>query len=324
MQPATLDAQDVSDFVAVVFGAGDFHTRTENRPAPPRLMAGDRLALGPLTATVTAVLDHPRFVSMHFDGSVETIWAGIARHGRPIQYAHMLTPLALWDVWTPSQPPRGVRSPVSGFALNGEPSPPFTNIGSGLPPLRTLPEFHPQETMSSTTLRSMNRTRFRNGGGNHLGFETGGWTNRRNRHHRRSPLEHAAAENGFVQAVRGLANQASDRLLDSIVDAILPGFARPRHESLRTARAFMDATTSTRREWLEAHRYRSTNSAIRFCREGRLPLRYCPHVGGFKLLVFLRSVDSPTISNAIEICDRATVATDTSAGPFGACSPSLV
>src|ERR687895_269129 len=49
----TLDAQDVSDFVAVVFGAGDFHMRTENRPAPPPLAVGDRLSLGPLTATVT-------------------------------------------------------------------------------------------------------------------------------------------------------------------------------------------------------------------------------------------------------------------------------
>jgi alcohol dehydrogenase len=29
-----------------VFGAGDFHLRTEDRPAPPALRAGDRLALG--------------------------------------------------------------------------------------------------------------------------------------------------------------------------------------------------------------------------------------------------------------------------------------
>ena len=44
----TLETDDVSDFLAIVFGAGDFRTRTENRPAPPPLAPGDRLLLGPL------------------------------------------------------------------------------------------------------------------------------------------------------------------------------------------------------------------------------------------------------------------------------------
>ena len=44
---------DIADFSAVVFGAGDFHTRTEDRPQPPALAPGDTLALGPLSATVT-------------------------------------------------------------------------------------------------------------------------------------------------------------------------------------------------------------------------------------------------------------------------------
>src|SRR6185295_18930597 len=30
-------------FLAVVFGAGDYHARTEDRPLPPSLSAGDRL-----------------------------------------------------------------------------------------------------------------------------------------------------------------------------------------------------------------------------------------------------------------------------------------
>src|SRR5436853_1328374 len=33
-------------FSAVVFGAGDWRTRTEDRPPPPPLALGDRLALG--------------------------------------------------------------------------------------------------------------------------------------------------------------------------------------------------------------------------------------------------------------------------------------
>ena len=30
----------------------------------------------------------------------DEIWAGLARHGRPIQYAHLPQPLAMWDIWT--------------------------------------------------------------------------------------------------------------------------------------------------------------------------------------------------------------------------------
>ena len=48
----TLDTDDVHRLVAVVFGAGDFRTRTEDRPLPPKLAPGDRLELGPLSANV--------------------------------------------------------------------------------------------------------------------------------------------------------------------------------------------------------------------------------------------------------------------------------
>src|SRR5207244_1783050 len=93
-------AEDVSHFAAVVFGAGDYRTRTEHRPLPPALAAGDRVLLGPLSATIVSVLGHPRLVLLQFDGAPDDIWAGISRHGRPIQYAHIVEPLALWDVWT--------------------------------------------------------------------------------------------------------------------------------------------------------------------------------------------------------------------------------
>jgi S-adenosylmethionine:tRNA ribosyltransferase-isomerase len=48
----SLDADDVREFSAVLFGSGDYRTRTEDRPAPPEVTPGDRLALGPLMATV--------------------------------------------------------------------------------------------------------------------------------------------------------------------------------------------------------------------------------------------------------------------------------
>src|SRR5437660_2852107 len=44
-------ARDDLRFSAVVLGAGDWRTRTEDRPPPPPLALGDRLALGPLAAT---------------------------------------------------------------------------------------------------------------------------------------------------------------------------------------------------------------------------------------------------------------------------------
>src|SRR5262249_25822856 len=101
----SLDPADVRIFSAVVVGAGGFRMRTEDRPNPPALEAGDRVVFGsasvaehvpPLNATIVSLLDHPRLVSLRFDGSPNAIWAGIARWGRPIQYAHMLSPLALW------------------------------------------------------------------------------------------------------------------------------------------------------------------------------------------------------------------------------------
>lgn len=110
---------DIADFTAVVFGAGDFHTRTEDRPPPPAIAPGDTLALGPLSATVTALNGHARLISLHFSGSPDEIWSGIARHGKPVQYAHVQTPLALWDVWTPiASPPVAFEPPSAGFALD--------------------------------------------------------------------------------------------------------------------------------------------------------------------------------------------------------------
>src|SRR5262249_4369039 len=115
----SLAPADVRRFSAMVFGAGDYRPRTEDRPPPPPLGPGDRLALGPLSATVERLLGHPRLVSLDFDGTPDAIWAGLARHGRPIQYAHVLVPLALWDVWTSlAGPPVAFEPPSAGFALD--------------------------------------------------------------------------------------------------------------------------------------------------------------------------------------------------------------
>jgi S-adenosylmethionine:tRNA ribosyltransferase-isomerase len=110
---------DVTRFTAVVFGAGDFRTPTEHRPPPPVLSPGDELWLGPLRAVVFTVLAHPRLIEVGFENRVADIWEGLARHGRPIQYAYVPQPLAIWDTWTTiASLPVAFEAPSAGFILD--------------------------------------------------------------------------------------------------------------------------------------------------------------------------------------------------------------
>jgi S-adenosylmethionine:tRNA ribosyltransferase-isomerase len=116
---ASLLPRDVTRFTAVVFGAGDFRTPTEHRPAPPTLHPGDLLRLGPLRATVLKVLEHPRLIEVRFEGAPADIWEGLARHGRPIQYSYVQEPVAIWDTWTPiAGVPAAFEAPSAGFILD--------------------------------------------------------------------------------------------------------------------------------------------------------------------------------------------------------------
>jgi len=115
----SLASRDVGRFTAVVFGAGDYRTPTERRPEPPQLHPGDDLALGPLRATVIALLGHRRLAELRLNASAEEIWEGIARHGRPIQYAYVPEPLAIWDTWTSiASRPVAFEAPSAGFVLD--------------------------------------------------------------------------------------------------------------------------------------------------------------------------------------------------------------
>jgi S-adenosylmethionine:tRNA-ribosyltransferase-isomerase (queuine synthetase) len=115
----SLATNEIRHWMAVVFGAGDFRMRTEDRPQPPELATGDNFVLGPLHATVERILGHPRLVRLVFDGSSKEILEGLAHHGRPIQYSHVRPPMALWDVWTPiAGPPVAFESPSASFALD--------------------------------------------------------------------------------------------------------------------------------------------------------------------------------------------------------------
>jgi S-adenosylmethionine:tRNA ribosyltransferase-isomerase len=112
-------AHDPTRFAAIVFGGGDHRTPTEDRKPSPSLSPGDHLVLGPLMAVVEHRLYFNRLVQLRFLGDRAAIIAGIARHGRPIQYAHIAEPLLLCDVWTKiAADPIAFEPPSAGFALD--------------------------------------------------------------------------------------------------------------------------------------------------------------------------------------------------------------
>jgi S-adenosylmethionine:tRNA ribosyltransferase-isomerase len=107
---------------AVLFGAGDWRTRTEDRAAPPLVRAGERLRFDGLSASVARVHEaSPRLVSLAFDVRGAELWRALYRAGRPVQYAHTSGPLALWHVQTAyASRPWAAEAPSAGFALTWE------------------------------------------------------------------------------------------------------------------------------------------------------------------------------------------------------------
>jgi S-adenosylmethionine:tRNA ribosyltransferase-isomerase len=101
----------------LLFGAGDFRTRTEDRPAPPALRPGDRLALSEASARVVHQdPTFPRLLIVAFDRpAMHVAYA----EGRPVQYAYVCEPLQLWDVQTPiASRPWAVEAPSASYLLD--------------------------------------------------------------------------------------------------------------------------------------------------------------------------------------------------------------
>ena len=258
----SLNPEDVCRFSAVVFGAGDFRTRTENRPAPPTLAAGDRLTLGPLRATVERLLGHSRLVSLLFDAAPDEVWAGLARHGRPIQYAHVRVPLALWDVWTRiAGPPVAFEPPSAGFALDWRALSAMRERGvefetlthaagissTGDEELDRLLPFDEPYRIPEATARAVRRARAHSRRVVAIGTSVV------------RALEHAATADGCVRSGEGLATGhigRSSRL--RVVDAILSGTHEPGTSHYELLRAFLDDATLRRASAeLDARGYRT-------------------------------------------------------------------
>ena len=90
-------------WAGVLFGQGNWRMRTEDRPPPPELPAGEILRFGPsLRARVFPhAIRSKRLFDCEFDGPIPEVWRRIYEWGKPIQYAHHSAPLELWSVQTP-------------------------------------------------------------------------------------------------------------------------------------------------------------------------------------------------------------------------------
>jgi S-adenosylmethionine:tRNA ribosyltransferase-isomerase len=256
----SLDGMDVKRFSAVVFGEGDFHMRTEDRPLPPPLNIGDTLLLGPLRATVEGLLDHPRLVSLLFSGTTDEIWAGLARHGRPIQYSHLQTSLELWDVWTRiAGSPVAFEPPSAGFVLDWkilsairEHDATFATIthaagisSTGDEDLDRLLPFDEPYCIPAATAKAVAVARERGGRVIAVGTTVV------------RALEAAATEDGQLRIGEGLAQGRigpTTRL--RVVDAILSGTHEPGTSHYELLRAFIDDSILERAtKELDAHDY---------------------------------------------------------------------
>jgi S-adenosylmethionine:tRNA ribosyltransferase-isomerase len=115
-------------FTAALLGSGDHRTRTEDRPAPAPVFVGDVLEIGDeLVAHVLAIsvlsdlLVHVELGLREPMADKSAIWAALYRAGKPVQYAHVPAPLALWDVqnvWAAR--PWAVEMPSAGRVLDAK------------------------------------------------------------------------------------------------------------------------------------------------------------------------------------------------------------
>ena len=257
----SLASNDVKQFTAVAFGAGDHRTPTELRPPPPALRPGDYLVLGPLRAAVLKTLGHPRLLAVAFVGTQQEIWAGIADHGRPIQYAHVEQRLALWDVWTRvASLPAAFEPPSAGFVLDWEllaslreRSIDFATLthaagisSTGDPALDRRFPLNEAYRIPQTTVQAIARTQARGGRVIALGTTVA------------RALEHAAS-GGELSAGDGVATQRIGPATHlRVIDAIFSGVHEPGDSHYELLRAFADDSVLRRMSaTLEEHGYRS-------------------------------------------------------------------
>jgi S-adenosylmethionine:tRNA ribosyltransferase-isomerase len=258
---AWVSIRDPTRFAAIAFGAGDHRTRTEDRMLPPSVSPGDRLTFGPLVAIVDRPLGDPRLFRLRFLGDRTTILAGLARHGRPIQYAHIPEPLALREVWTKiAADPIAFEPPSAGFALDWHTQAVWRQRGIGFatlahaasisstghPVLDLRLPFDEPYRIPEHTATAINRAKSKNRRIIAIGTTVV------------RALESAANADGSVRPGDGVA---SGRIVREtplrVVDAILTGVHQPGESHFELLRAFAnDAVLEQISETFDQHNYR--------------------------------------------------------------------
>jgi S-adenosylmethionine:tRNA ribosyltransferase-isomerase len=105
---------------AILFGAGDWHTKTEDRKAPPAMKVSDEIFFDGLSATIIRVDGtSARLVELFFDRDGANLWKALFSAGKPVQYAYIDRELALWDVQTPfASRPFSAEMPSAGRPIS--------------------------------------------------------------------------------------------------------------------------------------------------------------------------------------------------------------
>ena len=106
---------------AVILGAGDWRTPTEDRPSPPHFKAGEEVIFSEgFRARVLRENElSSRLLDLEFNLSGVELWRNIYRHGKPVQYSYMNEELKLWAVQNVySSRPWAVEMPSAAHALD--------------------------------------------------------------------------------------------------------------------------------------------------------------------------------------------------------------
>lgn len=114
--------QDDGTWLAVLFGAGDWHDDTDHRSVVSHLSAGDRLTIAAdWGAEVRRIEADGRRATLRFDGHGAAFWHRLYRYARPIQYRHLQDTLPLWHVQTRyAARPWATEMPSAGHPLTWE------------------------------------------------------------------------------------------------------------------------------------------------------------------------------------------------------------
>ena len=245
----SLSPAAVTRFAALVFGDGDYRTRTEDRRPAPTLRLGEILEVASLRARVAALHEHPRLVDVEFEGSPAATWEALAREGRPIQYAHVPQPLRIWDTWTCiAARPVAFEAPSAGFVLDWAMLGDLRRRGirfatlthaagissTGDPRLDALLPFDEPYDIPASTAAVVERTR--EAGGRIIAIGT---TVVR-------ALEHSARVTGHVVAGAGLAtNRVTSRTTLRVANIIVSGVHEPGTSHYELLRAFQSDAALT-------------------------------------------------------------------------------